>query len=493
MVKTTLYSVLGLEPEEDVKKGAKKTTGRQIKQTDIASSESELVVNLGSSSKASEGTDAVQAAPSSSGKGGGGGSGGGGGIGGGRPGGDESSDATAGNNLSFPVIWAEGVTKTLPGFPGMTPLLNGEFWYHWGTDADDNPLSGPPDPDNPAYVDNGEPGTVDSNLFAADLGAVKAYLQKDPGNTWQAYSEDGSGAPVYVDDIDWGDNLESVDWYTRSQVRTEVVLYKDLATPMLEYQMRHVSGWGIDEVHGLATNLSDEPLLGPGTQATVFSPHARLTIQKLYVDRDNSNLDTLEWSPGEGWIDPLSSSYDLINDDPLFNGAVHEAGDGPGYYNAEINVKGKIIYGYTWNVRKLNEGAGDYRITFSFDELTGLGTTLNTFLDNAEILLPEEEEEEAAIAVAEADDGGVEGGATAVIDFGNNLTYIDVRILERSGGGGGKGGGGSKGKGRPQTAEMLTLGSSDLLQPNDPLQSKGLEDAFKAISPIAAGSPPNIF
>ena len=29
------------------------------------------------------------------------------------------------------------------------------------------------------------------------------------------------------------------------------------------------------------------------------------------------------------------------------------------------------------------------------------------------------------------------GGAVPVIDYFNNLTYIDVRILDRSGGGGG--------------------------------------------------------
>ncbi len=49
---------------------------------------------------------------------------------------------------------------------------------------------------------------------------------------------------------------------------------------------------------------------------------------------------------------------------PDFNKRVYEEGDGPGYYNAEINVKGRIIYGYTWNVRQLNEGAGDYRHHF---------------------------------------------------------------------------------------------------------------------------------
>ena len=27
--------------------------------------------------------------------------------------------------------------------------------------------------------------------------------------------------------------------------------------------------------------------------------------------------------------------------------------DGPGGYSAEVNVKGKVIFGYTWNVRDI--------------------------------------------------------------------------------------------------------------------------------------------
>lgn len=376
----------------------------------------------------------------------------------GKPGGGEDS---AGNNLSFPVIWAEGVEKPLRGEVGMEPLLQGAWWYWWGTEGTDPdvvPLSCPPDPDDQTLcVDGNPPGT----------GWVKAYLQKDLNNVWQAGSANGSASLVYVDWIDWGDNLESVDWYTRSQVRTEVVLFKDLdpATPMTEYEMRHVDGWGINEVHGLAYDPYDQEVLeGPGVQATIYSPCARLTIQKLLVEREDPSLANLTWVPEMGWM-----GADLIKE-PIFNMAVHEAGDGPGYYSAEINVKGRIIYGYTWNVRRLNDmeevppytvptAAGDYRITFSFDEACGGVSlvSLNTSLAQAEIIVPTEEELEAAEEVAattpgypaiqEADDGSDTGGAVAVLDTVNNLTYIDVRINERSAG---KGGGnkGSGGKGR---------------------------------------------
>ncbi len=263
---------------------------------------------------------------------------------------------------------------------------------------------------------------------------------------------------VVVDLIDWGDNLESVDWYTKSQVRTEVVLFEDQLEgdpeenpwPMLEYQMRHTSGWGIDEVHGLEADLDGVAQEGPGTRATVYSHCARLTIQRLLTDRDDPALADLVWVAGDGWTEPEGYEDDLINPH-IFNGSVHEGGDGPGYYSAEINVKGRIIYGYTWNVRQLNDGAGDYRLTFSFDETCGPATLNTLFADGTtEILVPAEE------VVVAAEEGGDEGGGTAALRTDLNLTYIDIRILERGGGGGGGGGGhggggGGGGPGGPGT------------------------------------------
>lgn len=375
------------------------------------------------------------------------------------PGGGGTSE-TAGNNLSFPVIWAEGVTKALPGTAGMTPVLNGKFWYQWGTNGVDpnvTPASCLPDPDENGigwYCDDGVAGTVSPDHDVTTLTATtplppaKAYLQKDPLNIWQAGTavapqttnpETGETIPYAVDWIDWGDSLESVDWYTRSQVRIEVVLFKDLDEPMLEYEMRHISGWGTDEVHGLATTLGGAITApeGLGQQATIYSPCARLTIQKLLVAREA--VPSLTWDPALGqW-----TGAGMINP-PIFNKAVYEAGDGPGYYSAEINVKGRIIYGYTWNVRQLHDitdgtAAGDYRLTFSLDETCGTVQRNTAINDQTRIVVPlEEEVVTAALTVETASTD--EGGGVAVIDSANNLTYIDVRILDRSGGGGGGGG-----------------------------------------------------
>ncbi|MCB1825836.1 MAG: hypothetical protein KDJ54_15135 [Candidatus Competibacteraceae bacterium] len=379
----------------------------------------------------------------------------GGGNGGGGGGNRPPTGETTGNNLSFPVIWAEGVTKVLRGTPGEVET-EGAYWYQWGTngtDPDVVPASCPSDPDEDpdeepgkGFCDDGVVGTltIPAGVPVANnpLPLVRAYLQKDPLNTWQAGSANGSTTSVDVDWIDWGDNLESVDWYTRSQVRTEVVLFKDLTEPMTEYEMRHVFGWGINEVHGLAVSLDGEVQEGPGTQATVYSPCARLTIQKLLVAREILPDDALDWVPQQGWTERYSGT-EYINE-PIFNKAVYAGGDGPGYYSAEINVKGRIIYGYTWNVRQLHDltgvpptAAGDYRITFSLDDTCGT-VDLNTSLAMAEILVPTEEE--IALAAEEEEDGSDTGGATAVLDKDLNLTYIDVRILERGGGGGNAGG-----------------------------------------------------
>jgi hypothetical protein len=345
-------------------------------------------------------------------------------------------ETTVGNNLSFPVIWSDGYEKVLrePRDPSVANL-KGEWWHVWNLDPaepTDMVYSCLPNPSNPIYCEDGSnpgEGTV-SKIY-------RAYLQKDAKNIWQADNFSAT-SPLKVDLIDWGDNLESIDWSLRSQVRTEIVLYENLWEPVREYAMRHVYGWGIDEMHGLKTNDGGQVLYGPGNQATVYSHNARLTFQKLNVDKDDIIPGSLTWVPNEGWTETIPTGENIINA-PIFNMAVYEAEDGPGFYNAEINVKGKIIYGYTWNVKKLNEGVGYYRITFSLDEFGGV-VPLNTFIDSeTEIILPVEE----LSSLYTREEG--EKGGVAIIDVDNNLTYMDILIVEKIGGGGTGGGGGGGG------------------------------------------------
>lgn len=328
---------------------------------------------------------------------------------GGKPTGGE----VYGNNLSFPVIWADGITKVVPGTMG-TVTLAGEWWGVWGVD--------PIDPQAPLYS-CGPYLTPDA--IPCTEAEYRAYVQKDPKNSWQA-SNWVPDVPINVDFIDWGDNLESIDWSLTSQVRVEMVLLESTETspiqPVTQYAMRHTDSWGADEAHGLQTTLElvdglPVPMYGPGDQATVYSPNARFTIQKLNVDaKTDERLNSLEWVPEIGWVEPGGSPVDLVGN-PIYNNLAV----------AEINVKGKIIYGYTWGVRKLNAGAGYYRITFSFDP----NTNLNTFFDQfTEIIVAIEEE-----VTTEAEEDS--RGGTAVVDFNKNLTYMDILIVGKTTGSGG--------------------------------------------------------
>lgn len=340
---------------------------------------------------------------------------------------NKPSPVFPGNNLSFPVIWSDGYEKELRDPLSSDPMLADEWWYVWAEDPaepTDPVYSCKPHPDDPTLCEDGTPpGDGTSTVY-------KAYLQKRFDNMWQAQNEVPEGTPFTIDLLDWGDNLESIDWNIRSQVRTELVFYENLDIPMLQYSMRHVSGWGVDEMHGLQATVENEPVLGPGNLATVYSHNLRFTIQKLNVPKDSITAENLTWVPNSGWTETDPNGEDLINE-PLMNQAVYEASDGPGFFNAEVNIKGKIIYGYTWNVRKMNDGTGYYRITYSFDETGGI-VPLNTFFDeDTEIIVPIEE------TLLSTDPGR---GGVAKLDVDKNLTYMDV-LIKASGGGGGGGGG----------------------------------------------------
>jgi hypothetical protein len=295
-----------------------------------------------------------------------------------------------GNNLSFPVLWAEGWSLPLRGAFGETMFL-------------------------------GQSTVIDE---------VEYFHQHDALNEWQAESADISGAPLDLHWIDWGDNLEARPWSERSKVRVETVLFQDLATPMVGYEMGWISGLGIDELWGTNTFTYES------AQATVYSHAARLTIQKLTADVQEA---VLTWDAGQGaWTGDITA--------PFYNSAVWMDGNSPrDRYSAEINVKGKVIYGMLWDVKTHGDGEGIYRITFSLDSVNGV-VPANLFITDAtQIVVPEEEEEESANKSEPT--GGVVG-----IDPVNNLTWIDVPIVPAGGGGGHNttdppGGGGGHGGG----------------------------------------------
>ena len=103
-----------------------------------------------------------------------------------------SEEPTAGNNLSFPVIWADAYEKTLrePPVEGEASL-NGEWWYVWGPE--------PIDPQSPIYSCEPNPSDPTLCLNATNPGEdnlTKAFLQKDANNVWQAENAMLSGVEV---------------------------------------------------------------------------------------------------------------------------------------------------------------------------------------------------------------------------------------------------------------------------------------------------------
>lgn len=291
----------------------------------------------------------------------------------GNGGGGGGHEETVGNNLSFPVIWSDGVA---------IPIRTGEEKFEG------------------AYT------------ILEEYPLIRWYHQKDLNNVWQA--DNTAAVPTekfYVDVIDWGDNLEAKVWPVKTKLlRVETVLYKGLgleaAYPeMTAYEMMRVSEeTGPNEVQGAGVK-SGTPMIYESEEATVYTPFARVMIQKV---PDGTILENLVWTP-LGWVEG-STLLDVLVDETA---------------TAEVNVGGKVIYGYNWRIGRMPEvDVGQYRITFGIEPMLG-----NTEFDELTEILPFGEEEEVS-AEAEPTGGGVAG-----IDHVNNVTFIDITLTGRSGGG----------------------------------------------------------
>lgn len=324
-------------------------------------------------------------------------------------GGGGGGETSVPNNLSVPVIFT-GAPLPLNGTM-LQYSFGGEFWYGWVDPLTLEQLACDPE------VAGCPPAGVE--LF-------RIYLQQDPLNVWQAEHADLAG-PWNVDFVDWSDNLESQVWSTSSVVRVEVVPYAFLPN-MLGFEMWWASGKGTDEMWGAkATNpvAEGDPAPAPPTTyyplyGTIHTANAVLTIQKLQAGSGSQAAppaaSAFVWDVGtRQWLaaDPLT----------MFTPAT-PAGY-PAALTAELNIGGKVMFGYNWQLRRLTMPAGVtkdgwWRLTYS--------TTDNAvvFTGSTQLGPP------VAAAVSE------EGGTplfTPVVDLLHNITYIDVYISASKGGG----------------------------------------------------------
>ncbi len=347
-----------------------------------------------------------------------GGGGGGGHTPGGGGGGEEE---TLGNNLSVPVVFAEGVGIT--GLPVAT----------------DTGLRPRPTETNPTlpYFD---PSTV---VIKENV----TYYPQMTESTWRAGWVAGlpGGESAF---INWGDNLLARTWSTRSVIRVETVLYQNAATALTAYRMTSLFGAQRDEVWGTSGEAFDS------TYRTVYAVTPRLIIERIT-------------GPGG----------DVVPGLPRFEGSVAAAfeDDGPGGYAAEVNGSGSIVYGFNWTLPQwdmpVEQKAGWWRLTFTLDPI-------------ARYTLPAEEEGGSAQSMQVTRNVMLTGLDPADLGdeftYRPVLVSPTTSILEiqvtASGGGGGGGGGGGNGGGGGEPEEPV--------DPND-VDSDGLPDAWETLYGIS--------
>ena len=218
------------------------------------------------------------------------------------------------------------------------------------------------------------------------------YAQKMEGNVWQAGfqkagAEGEHDATVYF--VDWGDAMESVDPKINRPYRLELALYAQLTDPMTAYKMAELAfPSSPQETQGTNSTTYDSYF------ATIATPKGKLVVQKY----DPNAVLTWNGTSWDGADPPAAVSF-----------------------AQELNVGGKYIFGASTGGWKPTE-FGEYRITFYF-------------------------ESGSVVSLADAEPGDYNGGVpiipkvgernTAVVDSVNNITYIDVTVVQSGGGGGG--------------------------------------------------------
>ncbi len=286
----------------------------------------------------------------------------------------EGGETSVGNNLSVPVVFAEGI--------GVTGLAV-------ATDHGLRPTA--------------EEGIVVDALpffYSGNTPDCDSYYCQQGTNTWQAEWLDGSTGGARRAEVAWGDNLTHHQWNTHNQIRVEVVL-TDLDAQLQGFNMPYVVGSGSTEMQGTdGTNAA--------MSATIYSSTPRLIIEKL----------------------------DDVTRQPIFtafNASVWEAygQDGPGFYGAEVNVAGKIIYGFNFTIRDVAVPSdihkfGWWRLTFTLDPESQVGgASIPRNVQLIQLASPEESEDsEPLLFTPELSTDGI-------------TSWLDIEVKSASGGGGG--------------------------------------------------------
>lgn len=238
-----------------------------------------------------------------------------------------AEEETLGNNLSMPVVFAEGY-----GITGMKT----QPYTTYPTLTEDDGLRPRTEAEVLPFLEDGTPAP---NLDMADsvvLDGTTYYMQKGD-STWKAYAKDGAANKKVASLVYFGDNLTGHQWTTNAKIiHLEMGLQKDMTVPQLTYPMTSLSGDKMDEVFG----TTGEP--ATGTTAKVYTPMGKLVIQKL--DKNHK---------------PIGK---------IFKQAIYQsfATDGSGQFATEVTGSGTLSYAYNWFLSDTGDfaKAGWWRITF---------------------------------------------------------------------------------------------------------------------------------
>lgn len=287
----------------------------------------------------------------------------------GSDGGGGGETGAFGNNLSVPLVFADGVG-----------VLGGVIT---GTDYTDLATGL-----RPTATDVTDPFPYLSSTDVYRAAGIDYYKQQT-GSTWQASWLNGKSSVQNVE-ADWGDNLTSASLRATQVIRVETVLRQypggtswPTTEAMVAYPMTFLYGQGISEMQG-TTGVTVA-----AAERRVFAVTARLQIQKLVGGVPTDHVCGFNGSVAEGL-------------------AVADGSQEP-KYGAEINVGGSLTYGFNWRLNQCTatDKTGQWRLTFSLDDSASVGGT--TYNNNTLI-------------------ESLHSSETASVLSNNKSTYIDITV-----------------------------------------------------------------
>jgi uncharacterized protein YjdB len=186
--------------------------------------------------------------------------------------------------------------------------------------------------------------TVDASPFfwSGNLPDYGIYHEQQGENTWRAMWLDGTGQAAYDGEAYWGDNLTVKEWSASRPIRVEIALSATGVGTLTGYNMFLLYGSGIDEMQGTdGTTAEFVPL--------IYTVGPTITVEKLAAQGGGVTA--------------------TVADEPI---------------GAEVNVGGRIVYGYQLKLDATGEGW--YRLRFRL--ATGANVMLQTVGNTEGMFLP---------------------------------------------------------------------------------------------------------